>query len=105
MSSGHRFWAFIPVRVSSDYPNLGVELFKTLPCERAPATPGSFGKFDSTSQWLAWLGLRIQIFCVSRHWLRWLFLKSTGLGSSFVLGIMYFGLFVVVLVVVGMFLL
>ena len=72
---------------------------------RAPATPGSFGSFDSTSQWLAWLGLRIQIFCISRHWLWWLFLKSTGLGSSFVPGIMYFGLFVVVLVAVGVFLL
>jgi hypothetical protein len=28
MSGGHRFWAFIPVRVSSDYPNLGVDYSK-----------------------------------------------------------------------------
>jgi hypothetical protein len=42
-------------------------LFKTLHLEEPITTPESNGKFDLTLQWFAWLGVRFQTFCCSRH--------------------------------------
>uniref|UniRef100_A0A2N9HEY6 Uncharacterized protein n=1 Tax=Fagus sylvatica TaxID=28930 RepID=A0A2N9HEY6_FAGSY len=45
----------------------------------APATPESFGKFDSTSWWLAWLESRLPNLCWSGHHLLGLLLYFSGL--------------------------
>uniref|UniRef100_A0A2N9HVZ4 Uncharacterized protein n=1 Tax=Fagus sylvatica TaxID=28930 RepID=A0A2N9HVZ4_FAGSY len=66
MTGGHRFWALIPVRVSSDYPNLGVDYSKLF-FGKSPCHTRIVWQHRSDLLVVCLAGSRIQIFCVSRH--------------------------------------